>query len=388
MGVCGLAGAFFTRLLDMARPQKGFSKETLDKEIFNKEDFVEAKPVVEEKSVTEDFAHHSAVKTRFALSFVVWTALTVICGCLMWGTLADVPQWKNDGTLMQAEIRYDRNFLPAKTGEAYLYDREGKNEEAIASYDQAVHQLLPEARTVEDVIRAALAPDMPRRVASASSLRYNDVPYLATSIAARGGLKQRLERWDGAAEDYRAALALNPKDDTMGDWLAYAYDHAGNLAAEEAALKAQIARRADSYRLAQLGDVYFRQGRWALARDTLAQALRAPASDTGSIVRRCALPRLQPLPVPSWMDRTSRSSSTKRHSPRSSPHASQKQVKSKPGRVAAKKSASSMSVFNVQGRAAEVVFTTRFSQGEHQRTRTTARRCSGHHLQCFSADVP
>jgi hypothetical protein len=263
VGVCGLAGALLASLIEMGMPRDA-----------------------------------GRASKGFRLPALPAFLLFVFSGCLIWGTLADVPQWKNDGTLMQAEIRADKNFVPAKTGEAFLYDQEGKNydqegkneeaiasyNQAIASYDQALRQLLPEARTIDDVIRTGLAPDMPRRVASASSLRYNDVPYLASKITARGALKQRLGRWDGAAEDYRAALALNSKDNTMGDWLAYAYDHAGNLEAEEAALKAQIARRADAYRLAQLGSVYFRQRRWMLARDTLALALRAPASDIGSVI--------------------------------------------------------------------------------------------------------
>lgn len=226
------------------------------------------------------------------------TLLGVVCLLFGWETLLDVAWWKNDGLLMQAEMRYDLNFVPARTGEAYLRDQNGDVEAAIASYDMAIRQLLPEiggdssdertgskegrGHTADVIIRAARAPDMPRRIASASSLRYNDVPYLANSLLARGGLHQRLAHWNDAAEDYRVAQALLPQNANLGDWLAYALDHAGRWPEAESVLIAQIARRADSYRLSQLGSLYFRQGRWEAARDMLGLALRAPASDMGA----------------------------------------------------------------------------------------------------------
>ncbi len=220
--------------------------------------------------------------------------LVFVCLLFGWETLADVAWWKNDGMLMQAEMRYDPNFVPARTGEAFLRDQNGDVEAAIASYDTALRQLLPEIsdeRTEKEqgrdnaadvIIRAGRAPDMPRRIASASSLRYNDVPYLANSLLARGGLSQRLAHWNDAAEDYRAAQALLPENANIGDWLAYALDHAGRWPEAESVLIAQVARRADAYRLSQLGGLYFRQGRWEAARDMLGLALRAPASDLGA----------------------------------------------------------------------------------------------------------
>ena len=169
---------------------------------------------------------------------------------------------------------------------AYLHEQNGEIEAAIATYDIAVRQLLPEtanaANPADAIIRAAQAGDIARRVESASSLRYNDIPYLANILLTRGGLSQRLARWNDAAEDYRAAYALLPQNVGIGDWQAYALDHAGRHAEAETVLKAQIARRADSYRLSQLGGLYFRQGRWEAARDTLGLAFRAPVSDTGA----------------------------------------------------------------------------------------------------------
>ena len=229
-----------------------------------------------------------AVPSR--LSKQMWAAggvaLVGACLALTSLTLADVAWWKDDGTLMQAEMAADLNFVPARTGVAYLHELNGEVEEAIGSYDIAVRQLLPEtagaAHPADAIIRAERAGDLPRRVESASSLRYNDLPYLANMLLTRGGLNQRLARWNDAAEDYRAAYALLPQNDSLGDWLAYALDHAGRRNEAETVLKAQIARRADAYRLSQLGSLYFRAGRWTAARDTLAQALQAPASSTGA----------------------------------------------------------------------------------------------------------
>ena len=92
-------------------------------------------------------------------------------------------------------------------------------------------------------------------------------------------------QWVGgreAAGDYRASLVVNPADQIIGDWLAYACDHAGLYGEEETVLKAQIARFANSYRLSQLGGLYYRLGRWNEARETLHKALTAPQSKTGA----------------------------------------------------------------------------------------------------------
>ncbi len=275
VGVCGLMGALIEQALTKWRRQ-GTARRTADK--------------------TFDAASPSLLP---ALLFApVLALLAVVCVILAWASLLDVAWWKNDGMLMQAEMRYDLNFVPARTGEAFLRDQNGDVEAAIASYDTALRQLLPESgdksggertggkkrsdNAADVIIRAAHAPDMPRRIASASSLRYNDVPYLANSLLARGGLHQRLAHWSDAAEDYRAAQALMPLNANIGDWLAYALDHAGRWPEAEKVLIAQIARRADSYRLSQLGSLYFRQGRWEAARDMLGLALQAPASDMGA----------------------------------------------------------------------------------------------------------
>ena len=222
---------------------------------------------------------------RRCTPFVVWTALIGVCGCLIGGTLADVPQWKNDGTLMQAEIRYDRNFVPAKTGEAYLYDMQGKNEEAIASYDQAVHQLLPEARTIDDVIRAAsgsryAAPDGQREQSALQRCSLScHLDY--------GAGRSETAAWTVGRSRRRLPRRSRPEPERQ---------HDGRLAGVclrpcgqpgSGRSRSESADRPPR-RLVPAGADWatctFGRGAGHLARDTLACAFAAPPSDTGSVV--------------------------------------------------------------------------------------------------------
>ena len=256
VGICGLVGAFFAMLID---------------------------PLMIHRLGSQRPERHTSFQ---AVQFGTWlpiTLLVIICAGFVRVTLEDVPQWQNDGVLMQAEMAADPNFVPAKFGEAYLFTQKGETVEAIASYDAGLRQMLPEAKTIDDCIRAGLAPDSKYRVASATSLRYLDIPYLASIFRVRGDLKKELGRWNDAAEDYRVVIALCPKDRIIGNLLAYALDRAGRWQEEETVLKSQIALRADSYRLSQLGSLYFRQRRWELARDTLALALHSPPTTTDAV---------------------------------------------------------------------------------------------------------
>ena len=214
--------------------------------------------------------------------FLFLLALFTLCIRYIGVTRADIPEWRNDMTLMYAEMHADPNFTPARGGEAYVFNGKGEYDKGLESYNKMLRQMVPEAHTPTEIVQAGRAPDWPRRAASGSSLRYNNIPYLANTLQARGGTYQALGRWAEAAGDYRASLALNSADHIIGDWLAFACDHAGLYAEAEAVLKKQIAYFPDSYRLSQLGSLYYRQGRWTEARDTLQKSLRAPQSKTGS----------------------------------------------------------------------------------------------------------
>ncbi len=208
--------------------------------------------------------------------------LSAVCIRFVVITRADIPEWRNDLQLMYAEMHADPNFTPARGGEAYVFAQAGEGEKALESYNKMLRQMVPEARTPAEITQAGRKSDWPRRAASGSSLRYNNIPYLANTLQARGSVYQMLGRWNEAAGDYRASQMLNPADHVIGDWLAYACDHAGLYGEAEAALKTQIAYAPDSYRLSQLGGLYYRLHRWAEARDTLQKSLRAPQSKTGA----------------------------------------------------------------------------------------------------------
>ncbi len=255
VGVCGLLGAGFACCLERLWAWKHSS----------------ASPLVPADSplVPAGFCLLLLVFVGFCVRFVVVTR-------------GDIPQWRDDMALMYAEMHADPNFTPARGGEAYVFNGRGQYDKALESYNKMLRQMVPEAHTPEEIARAGRAPDWPRRAASGSSLRYNNIPYLSNTLQARGAVYQSLGRWAEAAGDYRASLVVNPADQIIGDWLAYACDHAGLYGEEEAVLKAQIARFADSYRLSQLGGLYYRQGRWNEARETLHKSLTAPQSKTGA----------------------------------------------------------------------------------------------------------
>ncbi len=122
--------------------------------------------------------------------------MATLAGCLLlgftWVTLADVPNWRSDLTLMRVEFTADPNFLPALAGLANALHENGQNAEALAAYDRALEWLLPGTRTEAERAALGRSPATQRRLQSASGPHWNLAEFITVMARGRGGVRQAL----------------------------------------------------------------------------------------------------------------------------------------------------------------------------------------------------
>ena len=194
-------------------------------------------------------------------------------------SLASVPPWKNELTLMYAEIAADPNFLPAWGGAAGLLQREGNTLQAERYYDHAESILFPDTKDVNRRIAQLDTLTLRRRIRSASSLRYRSRDVVNRVLRGQGGNLQMMGRVEEAIPYYRVALAANPLDGELRDYLAMCYEFLRASAAQEAVLKEGTRLTPKALPYAKLGKFYFQMGRWVEARETLTLALSKAQKD-------------------------------------------------------------------------------------------------------------
>ncbi len=194
-------------------------------------------------------------------------------------SLADVPLWKNELTVMYAEIAADPNFLPAWGGAAGLLQRENKTLEAMRYYDHAEAVIFGETKDVNGRIALLDTLTLRRRIRSASSLRYRSREVVNKVLRGQGGNLQMLGRIEEAIPYYRVALAANPFDGELRDYIAMCYEYQRESAAQEAVLQEGVRLMPKALPYAKLGKFYFQTGRWVDARETLTLALSKARED-------------------------------------------------------------------------------------------------------------
>jgi tetratricopeptide (TPR) repeat protein len=208
------------------------------------------------------------------LALPLFFLLSFVYACI---SLADVPHWRNDITLIRMEVKADPDYIPAQAGLAGLYQGKGRFEEARRQYDEALLPILfPNAQTVEERIARVRSPQMYRLLRSGSGLRYKPMELLNSGVRGSGGTHQALGQFEKAIADYRVALAAKPDDFEVRDYLALLYTRLGRYPQAEATIRETLTRAPSAGRYIQLAELLIRAGRWKEAQETLLEVTMQP----------------------------------------------------------------------------------------------------------------
>ena len=173
-------------------------------------------------SVAQSFTQTDSYVTRAGeLTFrdhqrqnmLVTLLVLLVVGYYGWETLADVPNWRNNQTLMRAEIYGDPNFAPAYGGLAFWAEGTKNWREVEHEFDEVISRFMPADPPTPAFVAAVDSDKCQRLLWSHAGLRYRPHPYLQWILPHRGWARQEQGHFSAAIEDYRRALLLNPDDD-------------------------------------------------------------------------------------------------------------------------------------------------------------------------------
>jgi len=150
---------------------------------------------------------------RMRLSAFAWPALIFLIGYYSWETVADVQCWRNNSTLMDAEIYGDPNFIPAYGGKAFGYETTAQWDKVEQNFNTLLAAFMPNGPADSTFVTAVDSPACQRALWSHAGLRYHPHPYLQWILPHRGWARQEQGHYSAAIEDYKRALLLNPRDD-------------------------------------------------------------------------------------------------------------------------------------------------------------------------------
>jgi len=128
-------------------------------------------------------------------------------------TVADVKRWRNNSTLMDAEIYGDPNFIPAYGGKAFGYETTAQWDKVEQNFNSVVSAFMPTGPADQTFVDAVNSPACQRALWSHAGLRYRPVGYLSWILPHRGWARQEQAHYSAAIEDYKRVLLINPKDD-------------------------------------------------------------------------------------------------------------------------------------------------------------------------------
>jgi tetratricopeptide (TPR) repeat protein len=227
------------------------------------------------------------MQRKSALALPVFLLLSFVYACV---SLADVPHWRDDVTLIRMEVRADPDYIPAQSGLAGLLQARAaqfhaRNQEAQArvwyslareQYNRVITMFFPNEPTVEAKIARLPSPELYRYVRGGSGLRYKPMDLINVTMRGSGGTHQSMGEVNEAIADYRVALAAKPSDDLLRDYLAFAYSQAGRYLEAEATIRDTIKRLPSASRYLQLAELLVRLGRFKEAQETLLETMMRP----------------------------------------------------------------------------------------------------------------
>lgn len=166
---------------------------------------------------------------------------TAFAGSISWysiTTVVDVPKWKDELSLMRAEVAADPNYIEARAALAnYIGEppdgSRGDLQASLAEYNRCLTQLFGPNVTANELVGLIRTKDAERKLHSAGGLRWNPRTYIPQMIRGRGSVSMFLEKYDDAIADYVAVLALMPNDDWTQTRLCWCYKVVGDRAWEE-----------------------------------------------------------------------------------------------------------------------------------------------------------
>ena len=162
------------------------------------------------ENTAADWLHSAPPVRQYALG---WTVILLIGVCYSWETLADVPNWQNNRTLMHAELYGDPNFLPAHGGLAFWAEGTRDWKEVERQFNSVLTPFMPDVPPGPAFAAAVDSPACQRALWSHAGLRYQPRGYLEMILPHRGWARQQQGHFAAAAEDYRRELLLLPSDE-------------------------------------------------------------------------------------------------------------------------------------------------------------------------------
>ncbi len=143
---------------------------------------------------------------------VAWAIVAALLAFYSWETVADVGNWRNNYTLMLAELSADPNFMPAHHGLAFWAETTGDWKQVDQQFDKVISSFIPSVRQGESFVAAVDSPECQRALWSQAGLRYHPRAYLEMLLPHRGWARQQQGHFTAAAEDFRLTLLLDPTD--------------------------------------------------------------------------------------------------------------------------------------------------------------------------------
>lgn len=219
-------------------------------------------------------------KTRL---FVIPIFLGVVfCGL----SLADVPHWQSDLSVVNIEYKGDPNFLPALAGRAGIYQAKGKYAEALEDYNRVIDILYPNIHTAEERVAMLNTYSFMWHTKSLSSLRYTPHLLVNRTFRGRGGTYHLTGRYAEALEDYKIAIKADSKDDEVLDAIGTCLIELRRFRELIQTLEPVVKTRPTAYRYFRLGQAYTFTGKYVEAQTALRQAQTMTSADKQTALRQ------------------------------------------------------------------------------------------------------
>lgn len=155
---------------------------------------------------------HPASRHSLKLSSPIWGLVLILALYYSWETMADVETWRNNETLMYAELYGDPNFTPSYQGLGFWYEPKGQWKKVEENFDHVLSSFMPAPQPGQSFAALVDSPECQRTLWSHAGLRYHPKPYILWLLPHRGWAKQSQGHFVAAAADYRLVLELNPDD--------------------------------------------------------------------------------------------------------------------------------------------------------------------------------
>ena len=149
-------------------------------------------------------------------------------------SIIDVPNWYNEWTYVKAQVAADPNFVCARATVASGLMLHGDKQGALERYNECMDMLFGKGTQPEQYPEMLRSDRMLPVMQSMSTLRYRPIQYIPQVIRERGLVLLALNRYQEAARDMRAVLAVTADDQRAREALVTCYLNMGQKEQAEA----------------------------------------------------------------------------------------------------------------------------------------------------------